>query len=155
VAAKRAEIRQLMWQACGIVRRTADLQRAQASLAASYIEVKAVYKHYGVNTALVELMNLVTVAELIVSSALQRRESRGLHYSPDFPSTAAEAVPSVINSSLKARYDLESLRSSLKVSSANGFVSLISPPCTPAPSPRAKKGAAVRDLSVRSYTDTE
>lgn len=152
VAAKRAEVRSLMWQACGIVRRTAALQRAQAQLAAAYVEVKAVHKHYGVNTQLVELMNLVTVAELIVSCALQRCESRGLHYSLDYPAAAAEAMPSVISSSLKSRYDLDAVHGSMTVSSSNGFVSLISPSAQRGSS---KKGATVRDLSVRSYNDPE
>eukprot|EP00879_Flechtneria_rotunda_P003298 GHRR01003523.1.p1 GENE.GHRR01003523.1~~GHRR01003523.1.p1 ORF type:complete len:550 (+),score=178.06 GHRR01003523.1:994-2643(+) len=150
VAAKRQEIRHLMWECCGIVRLTKELQRAQAQLAAAYIEVKAVYKHYGVNTQLVELMNLVTVAELIVSCALQRRESRGLHYNPDHPTAAAEAVPSVIASSIKSRYDLDALRGSMSVTSNNGFVSLILPAAS-----RTKKPAVVRDLSVRSLPETE
>ncbi|WIA10929.1 hypothetical protein OEZ85_011094 [Tetradesmus obliquus] len=174
VAAKRAEVRSLMWETCGIVRRTAALQRAQAQLAAAYVEVKAVYKHYGVNTQLVELMNLVTVAELIVSCALQRRESRGLHYSADYPAAAAETAPSVISSSLKSRLDLEAVRGSIGVRSSNGFVSLISPgggvaasggaastgSASAAGSQRgvgsaAKKGAALRDLSVRSFSEPE
>jgi L-aspartate oxidase len=175
VAAKRAEVRGLMWEACGIVRRTAALQRAQAQLAAAYVEVKAVYKHYGVNTQLVELMNLVTVAELIVSCALQRRESRGLHYSADYPIAAADTAPSVISSSLKSRLDLEAVRGSIGVSSSNGFVSLISPGGAAVAASAgaastggasagtgqrgvgsaAKKGAAVRDLSVRSFNEPE
>lgn len=155
VAAKRREVKEMMWECCGIVRRTGALQRAQAELAASYVEIKAVYKNYGVNTQLVELMNLVTVAELIVSCALQRKESRGLHYSPDYPAMASMAEPSVINSSLKSRYDLESVRNNITVSSSNGFVSLISPSGKLSGSNAAsnvKKGV-VRDMSVRSLPD--
>lgn len=157
VAAKRRGIRELMWESCGIVRYTSALQHAQAELAALYVEIKAVYKNYGVNTQLVELMNLVTVAELIVSCALQRKESRGLHYSPDHPAAAAEAVPSVITSSLKSRYDLESVRNNITVTSSNGFVSLISPPglVSGASAPSNIKKGTVRDMSVRSLPDGE
>eukprot|EP00878_Enallax_costatus_P004939 GHUV01005195.1.p1 GENE.GHUV01005195.1~~GHUV01005195.1.p1 ORF type:complete len:425 (+),score=137.00 GHUV01005195.1:1394-2668(+) len=161
VVAKRKEVKNMMWECCGIVRRSSALQRAQAELAALYLEVKAVYKNYGVNTQLVELMNLVTVAELIVSCALQRKESRGLHYSPDYPAMAAEAVPSVINSSLKSRYDLDSVRNNITVSSSNGFVSLIVPSggkkssASAAAAAKNAKKSLVRDMSVRSLPDNE
>lgn len=162
VASKRAEIKGLMWSAAGIVRRTDTLQAAQASLAAAYLEVKAASKQYGVSTAMVELMNLATVAELIVSCALQRRESRGLHFSPDYPALAPKAVPSLIESSLKARFpDLVALRGSGGSSTGGGGSSSIVPmvgPSTPpssspAPASRTKKSVAVRDMSLRAEAD--
>jgi len=162
VAEKCAEIKALMWSAAGIVRRTEALVAAQTSLAATYLEVKAAYKQYGVSTPMVELMNLATVAELIVSCALQRRESRGLHFSPDFPELAPRAVPSLIESSLKARYpDLYAGRGSLAGagSSSGGSSSSIvslgsagSPP-SPAPTSRSKKSVGVRDMSLRAEAD--
>jgi len=163
VAFKRDEIKALMWSAAGIVRRIDALQAAQASLAATYLEVKGLYKSYGVSTPLVELMNLATCAELIVSCALQRRESRGLHFSPDFPDLARKAVPSLIESSLKARYDLDAVRGSLAGtasssggSSSSSIVSLVpptSPTSSPAPASRPKKGVVVRDMSLRAEAD--
>jgi len=68
------------------------LKAALGELAELYVETKALNEAYGTNTELVELRNLVTCAELIVSSALQRRESRGLHFCADFPASAAEEV---------------------------------------------------------------
>jgi L-aspartate oxidase len=158
VAAKRAEIKTVMWSAAGIVRRVEGLQAAQASLAAAYLEVKAAAKQYGVSTPMVELMNLATVAELIVSCALQRRESRGLHFSPDFPEMAPEAMPSMIESSLKARFpDLYAGRGSLAGSvsgSSSSIVSMVpSAPSSPAPASRPSKGVAVRDMSLRAEAD--
>lgn len=151
-AATRAEVRSLMWEAAGIVRTSSGLAAAQARLAAACVEVRAVSHHWGVAPELVELLNLVTVAELVVSCALQRRESRGLHYNLDHPRAADVAVPSVISSSLSARYDVDALRSSsaaaaaaaaatattsaatggraggaLTLPASNGFVSLIAP----------------------------
>jgi L-aspartate oxidase len=110
VAAQRERLKALMWRCAGIVRRSVELQQAQHEIAALYLDVRAMYKAYGVAAPLVELMNLVTVAELIVSCALQRRESRGLHYSADFPELkASEGRPSLISASFKARYDLDEL----------------------------------------------
>jgi L-aspartate oxidase len=71
-------------------------------LAELYVETKALGEAYGCNTELVELRNLVTCAELIVSSALQRRESRGLHFCSDFPASAAEEVCGVMHPKLHA-----------------------------------------------------
>ena len=59
-------------------------------------EIIEFYRNYRVTHHLIELRNLVTVAELIVRSALQRRESRGLHYTLDFPQTDATAQPTVL-----------------------------------------------------------
>jgi hypothetical protein len=151
-----------MWSAAGIVRRTEALVAAQTSLAATYLEVKAAYKQYGVSTPMVELMNLATVAELIVSCALQRRESRGLHFSPDFPELAPRAVPSLIESSLKERHpDLYAERGSLAGAgsssggSSSSIVSLVSAGTQPSPAPtsRSKKSVGVRDMSVRAEAD--
>lgn len=104
VAATRKELTSLMWSNAGIVRNTADMQKGLSRLSSLCMEVKALVKSAGVNTALTELHNLATVGELIMASALQRKESRGLHYCTDFPFVAQdECHPTVIKSSMRRR----------------------------------------------------
>lgn len=93
-----------MWANAGIVRNTSDMQKGLSRLGSLCMEVKALVKSTGVNTALAELHNLATVGELIMASALQRKESRGLHYCADFPFVAQDQChPTVIKSSLRRR----------------------------------------------------
>ncbi|KAI3436422.1 hypothetical protein D9Q98_005839 [Chlorella vulgaris] len=107
VAAKREELNGLMWRGAGIVRRQEDMKRALQSIARLYVETRALAESYGVSTELVELRNLVTVGELVMSSALQRRESRGGHYCQDYPETVPqECRATVINTPVKRRLDL-------------------------------------------------
>lgn len=79
------EIRKVMWDYVGIVRSTLRLERARRRMQLLRHEVEDFFRRTRVNGPLVELRNLVVIADLIVESALSRRESRGLHFMTDYP----------------------------------------------------------------------
>jgi L-aspartate oxidase len=90
------ELRRFMWNYVGIVRTTKRLERAQHRIRLLKEEIDEYYANFRITPDLLELRNLVDVAALIVESALVRRESRGLHYSQDFPETLPKALPTVL-----------------------------------------------------------
>jgi L-aspartate oxidase len=90
------ELRRFMWDYVGIVRTKKRLARAQHRIKLLYQEINEYYTSFRVSSDLVELRNLVMTADLIVRCAMLRHESRGLHYSLDYPSTSPIAVNSVL-----------------------------------------------------------
>lgn len=79
------ELRRFMWNYVGIVRKNKRLMLARQRVNLLKREIDDYYRQYLINGDLIELRNLATVAELIIKSAMQRKESRGLHYTIDYP----------------------------------------------------------------------
>ncbi|MBV7455722.1 L-aspartate oxidase [Acidovorax sp. sif1233] len=90
------ELRRFMWDYVGIVRTNKRLERAAHRIAMLQGEIQEFYAHFHITRDLLELRNLVQVADLIVKSAQLRRESRGLHFSRDYPEVAAPAAPTIL-----------------------------------------------------------
>ncbi|WOE75134.1 L-aspartate oxidase [Alterisphingorhabdus coralli] len=90
------EIRRFMWDYVGIVRTTKRLERAQNRVRLLAEEVEEYYGNFRVTADVIELRNLVDVADLIVTSALAREESRGLHYTQDYPGQLPEAKDTIL-----------------------------------------------------------
>ena len=91
------ELRLLMWDYVGIVRTTRRLERALRRITMLQQELDEYYARFRVSNNLLELRNLVQVAELIVRCAMLRKESRGLHYTLDYPDQLPESGASVLS----------------------------------------------------------
>ncbi|MEY3410929.1 MAG: quinolinate synthase, L-aspartate oxidase protein subunit, partial [Pseudomonadota bacterium] len=109
------ELRRFMWNYVGIVRTSKRLTRAMHRIQMLQDEVHEFYSNFRISNNLIELRNLLQVAELIVKSAMERHESRGLHYSKDYPEMLDVAVPTVLEPSnyfslLDSEHGTESLK---------------------------------------------
>jgi L-aspartate oxidase len=96
IAQTWGEIRRFMWNYVGIVRTTKRLERAKHRIDMLRQEVRDYYAHFRVTPDLIELRNLLEVADLIVRSALSRHESRGLHYTIDYPNLLPQPKDTVL-----------------------------------------------------------
>ena len=90
------ELRRFMWDYVGIVRTNKRLERAAHRITLLQREIHEFYAQFHVTRDLLELRNLVQVADLIVMSAMLRHESRGLHFSRDYPDLLPEAKPTIL-----------------------------------------------------------
>ena len=109
------ELRRFMWDYVGIVRTNKRLERALHRAQLLKQEINDYYGHYKVSPDLLELRNLVVVADLIIRSAMQRKESRGLHFTLDYPESSENCRSATI------------LTPDTRVTDAPQKVSLISP----------------------------
>ena len=100
------ELRRTMWDYVGIVRTTKRLMRARNRIALLNAEIHDFYSNFRISYNLLELRNLAVTADLIIQCALQRNESRGLHYSKDFPNTLPRARNTVLRKKYFSAQDL-------------------------------------------------
>jgi len=91
------EMKRTMWDYVGIVRSTKRLERARTRIHTLEREINEYYWNFKVDESLLELRNMTLVAQLVIDCALQRKESRGLHYTLDYPVHAKEAADSMVH----------------------------------------------------------
>ena len=97
------ELRRFMWSYVGIVRTTKRLERARRRIELLREEINEYYANFHVTSDLLELRNLVDTADLIVLCAMMRHESRGLHYSRDYPELLPHAGDTILKGGVEVR----------------------------------------------------
>jgi L-aspartate oxidase len=90
------ELKRTLWDYVGIVRSTKRLKRARTRIRNLQSEIQEYYWNFKVDSTLLELRNMILVASLIVECALQRKESRGLHYTLDYPQQLLAPIDSCV-----------------------------------------------------------
>ena len=95
------ELKRAMWDYVGIMRSEKRLKRALTRIGMLQREIDEYYWNFKVDSTLIELRNLVLVADIIVRSALMRKESRGLHYTLDFPEKLPQAHDSIVQKQIE------------------------------------------------------
>ena len=93
------ELKRALWDYVGIVRTTKRLERAKTRVQNLAREINDYYWNFKVDVPLIELRNMIQVADLIINSAMQRRESRGLHYLLDYPCPMPEPHDTILRGS--------------------------------------------------------
>ena len=92
-------VRKIMWDNVGIVRSNASLHNAKKELQPLFQQIETIFPNKPLSKSLIELRSIITVAMLMIESALHRRESRGLHYNVDYPQTSSQAANTILTPS--------------------------------------------------------
>ena len=103
-------VRKIMWDNVGIVRSNISLNNAKKELQPILQQIETIFHNQPLSKSLIELRIIITVAMLIIESALHRKESRGLHYNADYPQSSSQAANTILIPQRQSRPQLLSKR---------------------------------------------